>query len=510
MLCPSRTRLQCDHAHTGLHEENCSVAVTRRYYRSVSGDTGDELHDDVMRLAQARVGSWVAAKWQLETLVGVGGTGAVYRAKHRNGSLVAIKVMHAEHLSNNKHSVRFFREAQYANRIEHEAVLKVFDDGLLEDDCPYLVTELLTGKNLDDERLDAGGVLPLDKVIQIGLYLLDVLEKAHTAGLIHRDLKPVNLFRTTEGAIKMLDFGLGRDLFEKNSGPHKLTSAFVAMGTVGFMAPEQAKGRQELIDATTDLWALGATLLMLATGLDTHEADSPIEGLGLAAVKPVEKTASRVRMMPAFCDFLDKAMSFKQEDRFRTAADMRKALRAVQDNLADGQSTLVDPPKRRAPFAGARTFDNSTLGITTQENAAPTLVAEGPKKWSTRTKRLAPALLGGATFFVGVLVAATVGIQTMRNDSPRAPATMTMQPGATTPGQPPQAPTAPPTPQAINEAPPLEAIPMITHTVPGLAAVPAPKVTPTIRPTGRLTPTIATVPKPTTTAKKHDPLDDQK
>jgi eukaryotic-like serine/threonine-protein kinase len=468
----------------------------------VSADTGDELHDDVMRLAQARVGSWVANKWKLEELVGVGGTGAVYRAKHRNGSLVAIKVMHAEHLSNDKHSVRFFREAQYANRIEHDAVLKVFDDGLLDDGCPFLVTELLTGKNLDDERLDAGGVLPLEQVIQIGLYLLDVLEIAHKAGLIHRDLKPVNLFRTTDGELKMLDFGLGRDLFEKKSGPHKLTSAFVAMGTVGFMAPEQAKGKQDLINATTDLWALGATLLMLAAGLDTHEADSPIEGLGLAAVKPVDKTASRVRMNLEFCEFLDKAMAFKQEERFRSAAEMRLALRSVHDALGEEPDTRIEPPKRRTPTAGARTFENSMLGMTTQENATPT-VREGGAEWSARSKRLVPVVLGGAIFFGGMLAVATVGIRRMQDDTGSVPSSVPVQGASPLQGSQPLQPqgtaqgTAPILPTV------LEPIPALTGStaVPGPAFVPAPKHTQGTKMIARPS-IVATAPQPTATAPK--------
>lgn len=382
----------------------------------------DDPEEDLVRAANARAGSWVSDKWQLEAVIGLGGTGAVYRARHRNGSMVAIKVMHAEHLSNNKHTARFFREALFANRIEHEAVLKVFDDGMLDDGCPYLVTELLYGQTLEDERIAAGGTLPVGTVTSIGLVLLDILEKAHAAGLVHRDLKPVNLFRTKEGKLKVLDFGLGRDLFEKKSGPHKLTSAFVTMGTVGFMAPEQAKGKQDLVNPTTDLWALGATLLMLATGLDTHDADSPIEALGLAAVQPVAKTASRVQMPLAFCEFLDKAMAFEQRQRFPSARAMRVALKAVHDGL--GPEALVRVASVNVRVQAKTTIsDNSTIAIATPPVSG---VEVAP---SLRAKRL--AMVGLATGVGALVLAAMIGIGRYR--TPREALTTEPPPASSVP-----------------------------------------------------------------------------
>jgi eukaryotic-like serine/threonine-protein kinase len=463
-------------------------------------DTGDELHDDIVRLANAREGMWVAEKWQLEKVIGVGGTGAVYRAKHRNGSMVAIKVMHAEHLSNNKHTARFFREALYANRIEHEAVLKVFDDGVLQDGCPYLVTELLSGKNLDDVRQDAGGKLPLGEVIETGMYLLDVLEKAHQAGLIHRDLKPVNLFRTNDGKLKMLDFGLGRDLFEKKGSPHNLTSAFVAMGTVGFMAPEQAKGKQDLINATTDLWALGATLLALATGLDTHEADSPIEALGLAAVKPVQKTSERVRMPLVFCDFLDRAMAFEQKKRFASAAQMREALQFVRASAGDttGRAVVL---KGGTP-QGNKLGDDSTLGITTQETDAPTLVQEAEKTWSNRTRRTMPMAIGAGSL-VALLAAGTVGLK-LRDDvtAPNTHATTALVSVENAAPEPPLLPLSVPTGATSDSSVPATAFP-------GSSSVPAPVTLARPLPsTPRIKPTFTTVhATASATAKRPNPLD---
>jgi serine/threonine protein kinase len=300
---------------------------------------------DIEVAARARVGLVVGDTWRLEAVVGIGGTGAVYRASNRSGLVVAIKVMHALHLADRKTTERFTREAMYANRVNHPSVLRVFDEGQLVDGCPYLVTELLTGQTLEDERLEAGGALPLEDVISVGFAVLEVLMKAHRAGMVHRDLKPQNIFRTRAGEIKVLDFGLGRFVgIARDSLP--FTVACVAMGTVGFMAPEQALGKADAVDPTTDLWALGATLLMLATGLDAHEADTPMGALSLAATKPVAPTASRTALlMKEFCAFLDRAMSFQQARRFQSAIEMRIALEKIHDRL-DAHMTRIDskPP----------------------------------------------------------------------------------------------------------------------------------------------------------------------
>jgi eukaryotic-like serine/threonine-protein kinase len=388
----------------------------------------EEDHDTTERDAKLRLGTQVAGKWTLEAIVGLGGMGAVYRATHRNGSVQAIKIMHKELLSNSKHIARFFREAEYANRVGHPAVLRVFDDGEHTDGCPYMVTELLSGQTLEEERIARGGRLPVAEVVKIGLTICDVLDKAHAVGLLHRDLKPVNLFRTDKGELRVLDFGLGRDFAEDKGGGPKLTSAFVVMGTVGFMAPEQAKGKREDLGPHTDLWALGATLLMLATGLEAHEADSPMEALGLAAVRPVEKTGARCNLLPAFCASLDKAMEFKPKDRFADARSMRASLETVHDALGPSVQTREFasgslPQIGRHSVGRNAVAGNSMLGVTSDATAhsqfdleeGETLFTAKPQKkaeWSIRTKRaitvgavsgaLALAILGvGASVLLG-------------------------------------------------------------------------------------------------------------
>ncbi len=286
---------------------------------------------DLEELARERIGQTVGGKWTLESLIGVGGVAAVYAARHKNGNRVAIKILHERFHREKTIRQRFLREARIANQVDHPAVVRFQDDGLTDDDAPFLVTELLSGKNLEDARQAEGGTLPLEEVKRIGSLVLSVLEIAHAAGVIHRDLKPANLFRKDDGTLYVLDFGLARALEDTDDGggsnASALTSADSLLGTVGYMAPEQAQGRWDLVGPQTDLWAVGATLVKLATGLDIHESQTAQGRLVLAATKPAQKVRERAPQVPQdFADALDKSLAFSQKDRFSSARIFRHAL----------------------------------------------------------------------------------------------------------------------------------------------------------------------------------------
>jgi len=286
---------------------------------------------DLEELARERVGQTVGGKWTLESLIGVGGVAAVYAARHKNGNRVAIKILHERFHREKTIRQRFLREARIANQVDHPSVVRFQDDGLTDDDAPFLVTELLSGKNLEDARQAEGGTLPLEEVKRIGALVLSVLEIAHAAGVVHRDLKPANLFRKDDGTLYVLDFGLARALEDSDdsggSNASALTSADSLLGTVGFMAPEQAQGRWDLVGPQTDLFAVGATLLKLATGLDIHDSQTAQGRLVLAATKPVQKVRERAPQVPQdFADALDKSLAFSQKDRFSSARIFRHAV----------------------------------------------------------------------------------------------------------------------------------------------------------------------------------------
>ena len=165
------------------------------------------------QLEKARqfVGQWVRNKWHIDKLLGVGGMASVYAATHRNGRRGAIKLLLPEISRNAEIRERFLREGYVANRIGHPGVVGILDDDETEEGLAFLVMELLRGASLQ-ARLRQVGVLPPLEVLFVADQVLDVLVAAHQAQVIHRDIKPGNVFLLTDGRVKVLDFGLARVL----------------------------------------------------------------------------------------------------------------------------------------------------------------------------------------------------------------------------------------------------------------------------------------------------------
>lgn len=300
-----------------------------------------------------RAGTVLGGKWQVEGVLGEGGTGTVFVARHANGSRVAIKVLHRRLLDHPALVTRFRREGALANRVGHADIVRVFDDGVTDDGCPFLVTELLEGETLEQERLRMGGALALGTVVEIGRRLCAIVQAAHDKGVLHRDIKPQNLFRTRSGELKVLDFGLGCEAEPTEPG---VTSLDSVLGTVGFMAPEQAQGRWDLVDEQTDVWAIGATLLKLSTGLDAHEGATPQQRLALAATAPVRRLDERARGMdPRVSAALDRAMAFSRGERFSSA-------RLLGEALGHGLSSSLDYPSRVPSLPGSPRIPSGETG----------------------------------------------------------------------------------------------------------------------------------------------------
>lgn len=328
----------------------CTVAAELIFgcaaLRYVAGQMGIDtpLPPTLADQARGRVGEVVGGSWRLDALLGVGGSAAVYRASSTHGGPArALKLVHAHLRRHPLVCARIRREATIADRIEHRAVVRVLLSGSAADGAMFLVTELLEGSDLERARVASGGRLPIADVLRVGDELLEVLEIAHACGIVHRDIKPSNLFRSATGEIKVLDFGLARALETEDPDLSALTGGDDLLGTAGFMSPEQAAGRWDLVDAQADLWAVGATLLKLATGLDVHEAKYRQERVMLAATRPVAPVRDRASdLPPALARFLDRALAFSRRDRFADARQMREALRAcccTASALGDGAPT---------------------------------------------------------------------------------------------------------------------------------------------------------------------------
>jgi serine/threonine-protein kinase len=191
---------------------------------------------------QARLsGRLLVGRWRLGRLLGEGGMSSVYAAVHRNGRELAIKVLNPDLAGNERARTRFLREGYIANHVGHQGVVSVLDEGVTDDGVTFLVMELLVGATLEQLRRRRGGVLPENEVLVVADHVLDVLTAAHGKGVVHRDIKPSNVFLTTDGVLKLLDFGVAslREVFDME----RATRNGAVLGTPGFIAPEQARGR---------------------------------------------------------------------------------------------------------------------------------------------------------------------------------------------------------------------------------------------------------------------------
>ncbi len=298
--------------------------------------------------ANARLGSTLREKWKLQTLLGVGGMAAVYSAIHiNNGKRVALKVLHAELGSNPEVKSRFLREGYVANKVEHPGTVQVLDDDTAEDGSPFLVMELLEGVTLEEHRERApGGVLSAGEVLIIGDRILDVLAVAHDKGIIHRDIKPDNIFLTSNGVVKLLDFGIAR-LREISGTKHTVTGTG-AIGTPAFMPPEQARGRWNEVGPKTDIWAVGATMFSVLTGHLVHEAETVNELLLAAMTKPAPKLRTVLPSVPvALASVIDRALAYEPNGRWPDARAMQGMLRmanqALDVNVGQGRTVPIVP-----------------------------------------------------------------------------------------------------------------------------------------------------------------------
>jgi serine/threonine-protein kinase len=215
-----------------------------------------------------------------------------------------------------------------ANSIDHPDVVKVHECEIDDGGCPYLVMELLEGESLQ-QVLDRERRLPAERVEAFGTQLLDIIAAAHEKHILHRDLKPSNIFVTTQGTLKVLDFGLARGLATRETLAHvsTVTGSLTLLGTPGYMAPEVARGRTESVDARTDVWAIGATLFTLLAGRTVHEAETVNELLGRAMSSSAPAIASVVPDVPNnLARAIDRALSYEMGDRYPGVREMRRDL----------------------------------------------------------------------------------------------------------------------------------------------------------------------------------------
>jgi len=307
---------------------------------------------DPREQALKRVGQVLNNKWTIDRLVDVGGMAAVYAATHRNGKKVAIKMLHSFIAAHEDVRERFLREGYVANQCDHPGAVSVLDDDTTADGAPFLVMELLEGDSLDQWMHRAGGTLPVADVLAVADQVLDVLAAFHARGVIHRDIKPGNLFVTRTGVVKVLDFGLAR--LRDPRFTNAPTATGIVLGTAAYMPPEQAQGKSDQVDTRSDIFAVGAVMFRALSGRPVHEAKNPTERLFQAMKDRAPSLGIVAGHVPTWVvGVVDKALAFDKKDRWPTATDMRNAVRTTFAQLKEEAQRVKPAPGTPEPIHDA-------------------------------------------------------------------------------------------------------------------------------------------------------------
>ena len=328
--------------------------------------------NSVRQRAERRIGTTLREKYRLDAILGVGGMATVYRAEHRNGSHFAIKILHAELSVDGRHQRRFVREGYVANSIAHRSAVRVLDDDVTEDGCPFLVMDLLEGETFS-MRLRRTGPFSARDILVIGYELCQGFAAAHAAGIIHRDIKPDNLFLTQSGDVKILDFGIAR--MTEVEGFEGSTITGQMLGTPAFMPPEQAMGLREQIGPHTDVFALGATLFRLFTRSTIHLAETPEQLVVYAATRKARKLNDAIPSAPLpLAEVIDKALSFEAGDRFPDMGKMAEAFASAYQTMFGDDIRAAKLPNAAFPPTSLSP-PNSVIRVTEQAQGEAATVA---------------------------------------------------------------------------------------------------------------------------------------
>ena len=283
--------------------------------------------------------------YEVVALIGAGGMGEVYRARDpRLGRDVAVKILPAGLASDPERLRRFEQEARAAAALNHPNILAVYDIGQHEG-APYIVSELLEGETLR-ERL-AGGAQPIRKAVDYAVQIAHGLAAAHEKRIVHRDLKPENIFVTTDGRVKILDFGLAKLTQAEPSAAAMSalettppqTRDGIVLGTIGYMSPEQVRGL--VADHRADIFAFGAVLYEMLSGQRTFQRDTGVETMtAILKDDPPALPAAERHIPPALVRIVERCLEKPPSARFQTATDLAFAL----DNAAGHSSTSTAAP----------------------------------------------------------------------------------------------------------------------------------------------------------------------
>ncbi len=364
------------------------------------------------------VGSYLDDRYLVKRLIGEGGMGLVYEAEHVEiGRRVAVKVLHAVYTRQAEVVARFRAEARAATRIGNPHIIEVFDSGTTVDGAVYFVMEFLEGLTLSD-AIGVAGTLPAARTIAIGRQICQALAAAHKANIVHRDMKPENVFlierHERDDFVKVLDFGIAKTL-DQTGRVGRLTNPGMAMGTPEYMAPEQAAGQPT--DFRADIYAVGAILYECLTGKPPHEGANIMEVLSRKATQvPLRVSQLRPDVPPDLEQLVMRMIAMQPDER-----------PASMDVLAQELGRLQGSPSAvLAPI-------QSLTGSSTPLSSSPTQLTDKVPR------RRTPWVLAGFVAASLVMGATALLINRMGPESKPLPS-----------------PSPSPSPKAIVEPPPVE------------------------------------------------------
>ena len=386
----------CDERYPG------DFLVCPRDATPLADETGEHLVDPLL-------GKLLGETYQIVRVVGEGGMGRVYEARHLRlkQRRYAVKTLHAELARNVEMAARFMREAESVSGLNHPNVVDVFDVHHLPDGTPYLVGEFLEGEELAD-YVEKRGALDPFLAANVARQVCAALGAAHANGIVHRDMKPENIFvlkssidaleagATKHLTVKVLDFGIS-----KSGGKERthLTKTGVIMGTPSYMAPEQARGKQ--VDHRADVYSVGACLYYMITKTRPFDSEDPTSTISMVLTQDPQRPREIDERIPEALELIvQRAMAKDARERYQTMAELERALEAFaqagQPHSSSRPQQILVPHIDLKESASMRAFDIAKAAL-----GSPSIAPAAANALATSEAKLARPTIVGASVALG-------------------------------------------------------------------------------------------------------------